>query len=339
MSRPANVRCVSSTHARSALLGGALLLGLAPGCRGEACETRTELLVTFDDSIVPVTLDLRAIVRSSSAVVVVGSEGRIARRSSVGGWVAIESPTVAELRGVDAFGSRMLAVGSGAAVVLSEDEGITWTLVDAELTGDLDDVYIDEAVAVLVGQGIAATSADGGLTWQPSVLPSAELSLHGVSSDGASLWAVGADGVILTSVDEGASWTELASPTTADLWAVGPAGSERDAGLFAVGEGGTILRLVDDQWVTVDHGISAAFRGVGGNFVVGDEGVIVAVAFEEQPGGELQSMVELDRDLARGDLWDVAGEIAVGDGGRATTIGLSFIEDSPGPYCEGVAKP
>lgn len=69
---------------------------------------------------------------------------------------------------------------------------------------------------------------------------------------------------------DGAGWTEMASPTSEDLydvWGSGP------SDVFAVGDSGTVLHHDGTVWSPVRLGTSANFRGVWSTstvtFVVG----------------------------------------------------------------------
>lgn len=85
-------------------------------------------------------------------------------------------------------------------------------------------------------------------------------------------WRVGAGGLILATVDGGATWTRQASPTAAALTAVDAVSATR---AWAVGPSGLLLRTVDGgaNWAQVQLGTGKDLRGV--EFVDADHGWIV----------------------------------------------------------------
>lgn len=109
-------------------------------------------------------------------------------------------------------------------------------------------------------QDIILHSADQGRTWQ--VQYKGPNSLHEVNSiesaDGTLLVAVGADGTLLRSADQGARWQKMASGTTEDLFAVKAIGKGRIA---AAGANGTLLISQDagQTWQSQNTGSKADF--------------------------------------------------------------------------------
>jgi hypothetical protein len=88
-------------------------------------------------------------------------------------------------------------------------------------------------------------------------------------SSATDVFAVGAAGTI--SRYDGASWTQMASGTTATLHGVWGSGASN---VYAVGEGGALLRYDGAQWSALPSGTASTLRGVWGSgpadiFVVG----------------------------------------------------------------------
>jgi len=194
---------------------------------------------------------------------------------------------------------------------------------------DLHALTLGQQRGVIVGDDRILYTSDGGDSW--ALAPVGSFALRGVADDGESMWAVGLGGAMLRSDDAGASWVEIESPTQADLWAIGHAGIDAEAGLFAIGDAGTILRHESSDWVAIDHDLDGDLRGLGGNFMVGREGLVIAIELEE--GSAPQRYLELGRDPARGDLWDVVDDLAIGDGSRLTTIQIDWVSETPKPFC------
>jgi len=297
------------------------------------CEGPGELIIDLDDAVIPATMHLRGIVRIDGGHLAVGTSGVIVRRQSDSDWTPIGSMSIAELLAVDQWGPRIIVVGRDGTVLRSDDDGLTFEALDFGAIEDLHAVLLDGQRGVIVGDQQIAWSSDGGDSWSPASLPAGGAALRGVAADGETLWAVALAGVLLRSDDDGASWSAIASPVSADLWAIGYAGVDLEVGLYAVGDGGTILRLESSGWTVIDHEIDGDFRAVRGNYIVGLGGLVVAVEIDE--GSEPQRLLELGRDPARGDLWDVVDELAVGDQSRLTTIGVDWVVASGGAFCRG----
>ncbi len=95
--------------------------------------------------------------------------------------------------------------------------------------------------------------------------------------DGESVFAFGAEGVILQSADKGATWAQLESPANSDLRA-----SDSIGGAIAVvGEGGGAFLRADgsDTWLDISLNLSVDFRGMAMTsatslVAVGPEGAI-----------------------------------------------------------------
>ena len=101
--------------------------------------------------------------------------------------------------------------------------------------------------------------------------------LRGVWTDRQRVWAVGAQGTILFSPDDGATWQLQPSGTTADLEDV--AGVPGTSEAFAVGRGGTMLHYGGGVgWTPVHAGVTVDLHGIcmSDRFLaVGDSGTVL----------------------------------------------------------------
>jgi 5-hydroxyisourate hydrolase-like protein (transthyretin family) len=122
---------------------------------------------------------------------------------------------------------------------------------------------------------------DGNWVWQYPLPQGSDLS--GVcAGDDDHLWAVGAHGTILKSVDGGLTWHASYSGTMTELYAVAAAGPAR---AWAVGEGGAVFATTDGgrHWTTQDSKVGAhlyavQFVDASHGWAVGWGGTIIATA-------------------------------------------------------------
>ena len=104
--------------------------------------------------------------------------------------------------------------------------------------------------------GYLVVSSDDGQHWLSAQLPPevSGFNLHSIwGSDAANVWAVGDNGIILHSVDMGATWVSQNSGTGEGLnsiWGVGP------LELFAAGTTGTVVHTINGgrTWSTQSTG-------------------------------------------------------------------------------------
>lgn len=163
---------------------------------------------------------LRAVAIVRSTALVVGDGATLLRSTDAGAsWSVASIQGAADLHGVamDAAGDVTLAVDTSGKVWRSADRGASFVL-EAELGVGLDSVSIayDGTRALTGGTGGAIFVRDSLGTWQSAFSPTTA-DLHAVLV-GFDVWyAVGQAGTLLSSRDQGATWSWLASGTTATL--------------------------------------------------------------------------------------------------------------------------
>lgn len=158
-------------------------------------------------------------IQGSDQPFVVGDSGYFARSFNFGTLFTVY-PTGSDkdLFGISDFGpSYRSAVGAQGTILKSTDLGLTWTAVVSGTTEDLYDVYAQQSVASI---------------------------------------AVGDNGTILRSesASAGEAWTPVNGPVTTRLNAVARDGL--NGVIMAVGDGGVIIRSVDDglSWIELVSG-------------------------------------------------------------------------------------
>lgn len=147
-----------------------------------------------------------------------------------------------------------------------------WELVSPTPHGrDLADVVWGNDRFVAVGYSVTQVSPDGE-SWDVTIHDGVHL--NAVAWDGTAFVAVGDGGVILRSED-GQSWEQLPSPTTADLRGVAWGAGQ----LVAAGGEGVVLRSMSGHvWEPVSVGTAVQLNGVifgRGRFYVFGDGAMV----------------------------------------------------------------
>ncbi len=159
--------------------------------------------------------------------------------------------------------------------------------------------------------------------------------LSALAASGSHLWAVGAGGTIVTTLNSGSSWAAESSGSNQDLHGVAFADALHG---WAVGAGGTILATSDGgaTWVAQSSGTTSTLYGVACSgtqsvWAVGDGGIILASAnggltWTPQTSGTAQTL----RGVA---FADATHGWAVGDGGTilaTVTGGTSWASQASG---------
>ena len=196
-------------------------------------------------------------------------------------WVAQDSHTGRDLTGISfVSASEGWAVGVSGTVLHTSDGGSNWTAQTAPTSpasANFRSVsFFDANVGVAVGdQGTATSTIDytfnGGATWRRAGT-TATVGVTSVWMSSATIgWAVGGNGTLLKTADAGATWTPVASGTTAGLSGIAFSADGR-YGYFVgnvAGSSWTIYR-------TADFGATwTAVSGLGNTGAVNLTGVSV----------------------------------------------------------------
>jgi photosystem II stability/assembly factor-like uncharacterized protein len=200
-------------------------------------------VLTSDDGSTWVPHDVPASLRSVSAhdstLVAVGMRGSVFRSTDKVNWLPIAGQTRADLNRVAHGLGRFIAVGDNGTILLSQDDGQSWSRQDSGTTEELRGVAFGDSRFVVVSvEGQILTSADG-TTWTPGVswLDPSLYSVH-YSSLIPGFIALGGEGRIYTSLD-GSTWRQRHSGTTNYLTAC----VSGNGSIFVAGQGCTILQL------------------------------------------------------------------------------------------------
>jgi len=182
------------------------------------------------------------------------------------GWSTLSVPLSQGTRpqAAGAFGDvGVVVAGQGGAVAVSTDAGRTWIRVSAAAltSSTLRGVaFADAGHGVVVGDHatvlIGARDAQGVFGWKaPTLTGEVTGGLRDVALRGTVGYAVGTGGLVLQTVDGGASWRRESVAASADLNAV--AMSADGQIVAAVGDHGTVLTKGEGAWRVASTATSA----------------------------------------------------------------------------------
>lgn len=219
---------------------------------------------TLASGLPPGTLLLDA-AQAGQALIVVGERGAIARSTDHAvSWQPVSSGVRAPLTAVSfANASRGWAVGHDGLILTSVDGGATWSKQwQSEQPSDsfLDVLALDANRVIAVGAyGLCAATSNGGRTWERRKVIADDYHLNRLSRGPAgTLYLAGEHGVLLRSVDEGATWSPIATDYDGSFYGVLPLNEQT---LLAYGLRGRLFRSEDDggTWTQLDLGETALF--------------------------------------------------------------------------------
>ncbi|WP_434589458.1 hypothetical protein J3Q09_16085 [Pseudomonas sp. R4-83] len=225
-------------------------------CRPPALRN-TALLVTALSLLGFATLSAPVIAAEAPADVVYATESAKAAKSLI-------------LDVVHA-GKRLVAVGDRGHILYSDDQGKTWVQAKVPTRQLLTAVYfVDDQHGWAVGHDAQIlASADGGLTWtkQFEDLKRESPLLDVWFKDANSGFAVGAYGTLLETTDGGKDWQDVSDRLdNEDQFHLNAIAAVKDAGLFIVGESGSMFRSADDgqTWEKLEGPYEGSLFGVIG---------------------------------------------------------------------------
>ncbi|QAX84809.1 hypothetical protein C2E19_13505 [Pseudomonas sp. DTU12.3] len=168
-------------------------------------------------------------------------------------------------------GARLVAVGDRGHILYSDDQGKTWTQAKVPSRQLLTAVYfVDDKHGWAVGHDAQIlASADGGLTWSKQFedLKRESPLLDVWFKDVNSGLAVGAYGALLETTDGGKNWQDVSDRLdNEDQFHLNAIAAVKDAGLFIVGESGSMFRSADwgQTWEKLEGPYEGSLFGVIG---------------------------------------------------------------------------
>lgn len=203
--------------------------GLAVGAAGALLETK-DGGATWTSGSSGTEFGLFGIAMKGDQKLIVGQRGTVLVGGADGKWTPGQSGTENRLLNVGMNSAGLaIAVGEFGTILRSKDGGKTWDQRPIDWTTFRDDGYephiyavdVQENGRILIGAEFAyvITSDDGGETFQLANKGEKSVFAMHVLPDGTG-YAVGQEGLVLKTTDNGATWTELQSGSNANLFGV-----------------------------------------------------------------------------------------------------------------------
>ncbi|MBK5354321.1 hypothetical protein JFU37_17655 [Pseudomonas sp. TH41] len=168
-------------------------------------------------------------------------------------------------------GKRLVAVGDRGHILYSDDQGATWTQAKVPTRQLLTSVFfVDDKHGWAVGHDAQIlASEDGGVTWtkQFEDLKRESPLLDVWFKDVNSGFAVGAYGSVMETTDGGKHWEDVSDRLdNEDQYHLNAIAAVKDAGLFIVGEQGSMFRSADlgQTWEKLEGPYQGSLFGVIG---------------------------------------------------------------------------
>jgi hypothetical protein len=237
----------------------------------------------------------------------VGGAGEITTSLDLNNWTFRTSNTANQLNNVVYKNNQWMAVGNSGTVLQSTD-ATTWnvrTNAASQTTQNLQHIDFGNGVWAASGSGSGMITSSDTTTWQLRNLPKTS-NLAGIVYSSGSNWTTsGSWGLIQTSDNSGASWTQRTSfvGTTPlpSLYSVDYGSTLANPLFVAVGASGCILSSPDGTtWTTRSSSGSTLNKVVFANntfVVVGDGGTIRTspdgVAWTTRTSGTTQALIDV----------------------------------------------
>lgn len=274
------------------------------------------------DSEIPGKETLYGVAFANNLWLAMGERGSLLTSANGLHWTARNSGTDFALRSATGDGASFLVVGTGG-LILGSPDGQAWSILSEGTRNSLEAVTGASSGFLAVGERGQVSYSPDGQNWLERDPPLLQRGL-GVAANGSMIVKVGQDGSLLSSTNEGLTWTPRLSVPSTSLEAV--AFGNR---FVAVGHRGIIYTSSNGtSWTGQTSPTASRLRAVAYNGsvwrAVGQNGVILGSA-----NGLTWSMVaEIPQADLRGLTPLPNGWVAVGEGGRIfrSTDGFDWTE-------------
>lgn len=144
------------------------------------------------------------------------------------------------------------ATGSFSTLISSKDQGSSWQETSLNEDAFITQVqFLSENTLLAIGEfGLVARSDDAGQNWtMQDPLPNEFFSQGSHFKDLNTGWVAGLGGIIFNTTDGGMTWNIQPTPTESPLFGF----YAKDSRLFAFGDHGTVLELINTTWQRVKN--------------------------------------------------------------------------------------
>ncbi|OLS19808.1 MAG: putative glutamine ABC transporter permease protein GlnM [Candidatus Heimdallarchaeota archaeon LC_2] len=273
-----------------------------------------------------VITDLYEIEYSNETLMVVGEDGTVLRKTTLGDWENMSPSTTVAFNGLsiitktkgDLTTTTVIVAGEFGEIWKSIDGGENWITIDASVTDTINDVeFFNETHGFIVGENsLLVGTIDGGIIWEPRDFPiNTQGTLHSmVIVNWVRMYIVGEAGLMLKSSGSNIGWDWISKNTTvtSDLYTVSASSVNK---VFMAGESGTVVLTLDGGAIFKQQKIPTQYNtskiiGIDANdgtngWVVGENGLLLITS----TGGVAPRDIPTVRDFSDWNVyWDFAGK-------------------------------
>ncbi len=188
-------------------------------------------------------LDIAHSTTGQSIFVATRDDGAIGRSTNGLVYTVVATGATTPLRGIGYTSGWFVAVGDGGRAIRSSDSGLHWADDNSRTTAALREVVPHSLYFIAVGDaGTTLRKLTAAAVWDTTLSPT-NRALYSVASNGTApgiLIAVGDNGRVLRSTDQGLSWLSQTLPGAPNLRGV--SGGSLTNYFVAVGLGGRMFR-------------------------------------------------------------------------------------------------
>lgn len=248
----------------------------------------TIIISTDGDTWIPVdsgiTEDLSSISYGNGKYVAVGPNGKIVSSTNGSVWEQADSGTSNSLSSVIYGNERFIAVGARGTIISSKD-GKTWSSIDSKSSSSFHSViYGNRTYVAIAIDGSIIISKDGD-SWKAVTSGTTKTLLSVIYDKKGQFLAVGYNGIVIISTDDGETWNPATTPPTpSERNNMISVASDGNGNYLAVEEGGAIA-ISSDYGKTWTSAKTNTYRNlnsviyVNGKYLaVGGEGTIISSA-------------------------------------------------------------